>query len=96
MPIHDYVSLLKVDGTLTQVGAPEDGKLEIPAFALIPGRKKLAGSCIGSPDEIREMLTLAAEKNVKPWVEERPMKDANQAMLDMEAGKAKYRFVLVN
>ena len=54
------------------------------------------GSMIGSPGEIREMLQLAAEKNVKPWVEERPMKDANQAMIDMEKGKARYRYVLVN
>ncbi|KAL4971631.1 chaperonin 10-like protein [Aspergillus desertorum] len=96
MPINDYVSLLKVDGILVQVGAPEDGALTIPAFTLIMNRVKLGGSLIGSPDTIREMLELAAEKGVKPWVEERPMKDANQAIKDMEAGDARYRYVLVN
>ncbi|KAA8646673.1 NAD(P)-dependent alcohol dehydrogenase [Aspergillus tanneri] len=46
--------------------------------------------------EICEMLQLAAEKKVQAWVEERPMKEANQAIVDMEAGKARYRYVLVN
>jgi D-arabinose 1-dehydrogenase-like Zn-dependent alcohol dehydrogenase len=42
------------------------------------------------------MLQLAAEKNVKPRVEVRPMKDANQVIVDMEEGKARYRYVLAN
>ncbi|RDW59003.1 NAD(P)-dependent alcohol dehydrogenase [Aspergillus mulundensis] len=96
MPINDYVGLLKVDGTMIQVGAPEDGALTIPAFTLIANRVKLGGSLIGSPDTIREMLELAAAKGVKPWVEERPMKEANKAIVDMEAGDARYRYVLVN
>jgi alcohol dehydrogenase (NADP+) len=56
----------------------------------------VGGSAIGSPEEIREMLQLAAERKIKPWVETRPMKDANQAVQDLEAGKARYRYVLVN
>ena len=42
------------------------------------------------------MLNLAAEKKIKPWVQERPLKDANQAIVDMADGKARYRYVLVN
>jgi len=42
------------------------------------------------------MLQVAAEKNVKPWIQERPLKDANQAIIDLEQGKARYRYVLVN
>lgn len=42
------------------------------------------------------MLQLAADKKIKAWIEERPLKEANQAILDMEAGKARYRYVLVN
>jgi alcohol dehydrogenase (NADP+) len=42
------------------------------------------------------MLQLAADKKIKPWIEERPLKDANQAILDLEEGKARYRYVLVN
>lgn len=42
------------------------------------------------------MLQLAVDKNIKPWVETRPLKDANQAIVDLEAGKPRYRYVLVN
>ncbi|KAJ2891462.1 Alcohol dehydrogenase superfamily [Zalerion maritima] len=96
MPLGDYMGMLKAGGTLVQVGAPEDGALPINAFNLIGGGKKVAGSMIGSPSEITEMLRMAADKGVKPWVEKRAMKDANQAVLDMVAGNARYRYVLVN
>lgn len=42
------------------------------------------------------MLALAAEKKIQPWIQERPLKDANQTIIDMEDGKARYRYVLVN
>lgn len=42
------------------------------------------------------MLHLAVELGIKPWVELRPLEDANQAIVDMEEGKARYRYVLVN
>ncbi|KAL3464584.1 chaperonin 10-like protein [Aspergillus heterothallicus] len=96
MPITDYVSLLKRDGTFVQVGVPEDGALTIPAGVLVMNGVKLGGSLIGSPEVIREMLQLAAEKKIQPWIEERPMKDANKAVVDMEKGDARYRYVLVN
>lgn len=51
---------------------------------------------IGSRAEIEEMLELAVEKNVRAWVQPRPMKDANQAIQDMDAGKARFRYCLVN
>ncbi|EAU32162.1 conserved hypothetical protein [Aspergillus terreus NIH2624] len=96
MPLIDYMSLLKTDGSFVQLGAPEDGALSIPAAALIFKRIKFSGSLIGSPSEIREMLELAAEKKVHPWIEEVPMKEANKAIQDMDAGKARYRYVLTN
>ncbi|OKL55899.1 hypothetical protein UA08_08955 [Talaromyces atroroseus] len=96
MPLAQYVSLLKVDGTLIQLGNPEDGSLSIPAGMLIMRGAKLGGSVIGSPGDIREMLELAAEKQLKPWIEERPMDDANNAIVDMNNGKSRYRYVLVN
>jgi alcohol dehydrogenase (NADP+) len=42
------------------------------------------------------MLQLTAKKNIKPWIEKRPLKDANKAIMDMTAGKARYRYTLVN
>lgn len=97
MPLNDYLSLLKTRGTFIQVGAPDEGKFpEINAFTLITGGLKLGGSAIGSPADIDEMLKLAADQGIKPWIEKRPMKEANQAVIDMEKGKARYRYVLEN
>jgi alcohol dehydrogenase (NADP+) len=96
MPIGDYLALLRIDGALVQVGNPEDGLLAVPTPRLIMGRIKLGGSCIGSPNDIRGMLQLAADKKIKPWIEEQSMKDANKAIVDMDSGKARYRYVLVN
>lgn len=66
------------------------------AFQLIPKSAKIGGSIIGNRKQIEEMLQLAAKANVKAWVQERPMKEANETIKDMVAGKARYRYVLVN
>lgn len=42
------------------------------------------------------MLEFVTEKNIRGLIQERPMKDANNAVVDLEAGKARYRYVLVN
>lgn len=91
----DYLNSLGLDGTLVQVGAPEE-PVPLRIFNILPGRRSIAGSIIGSPKEIRDMFQLAVDKKIKPWVEKRPMKDANQAIVDMTAGKARFRYVLQN
>ncbi|KKK16707.1 hypothetical protein P175DRAFT_0496200 [Aspergillus ochraceoroseus IBT 24754] len=95
MPMAEYIGLLATDGSFVQVGLPDDGVLNAP-IPHLRRRLRIGGSFIGSPDDIREMLALAAEKGLKPWIEEVPMKDANKAIVDMENGKARYRYVLVN
>ncbi|KAF2094525.1 zinc-binding dehydrogenase [Rhizodiscina lignyota] len=97
MPLNSYLRLLKVGGSLVQVGAPDGGELpKVNAFTLIPNRIKIGGSWIGSPNDIEAMLELVAKQNVKPWIQTRSLKDANQAVLDMVAGKARFRYVLIN
>lgn len=96
MPLEGYLSLLRINGTFVQVGAPEDRLPAFNAFALIAKGARIAGNSIGSPREIEEMLDLAVRGRVKPWVEERSMGEANRAVLDMVEGKARYRYVLVN
>lgn len=85
IPLANYLSLLKVGGTLVQLGAPDDA-LNLNAFSLIKTRAQITGSYIGSPGEIREMFDLAAKKLIKPWVEIRSMREANEAIVDMERG----------
>lgn len=96
MPLAEYLSILRIGGTLIQVGIPEDGNLSLNAASLVLNGVNMGGSLIGSPAELREMFELAVKKNVHPVIEERPMKDANQAIVEMEEGKARYRYVLVN
>jgi len=96
MPLMEYLQLLRVKGTFIQVGAPEDKLPDMTAFAFIAKGVKFGGSMIGSPGEIEEMLHFAAKHNVKPWIQKIPMKDANKAIVDMEAGKARYRYSLYN
>lgn len=96
MPLMQYFQLLRTKGQFIQVGAPEDQLPGINCFALIGKGIKFGGSMIGSPQEIREMLELTVKKGVKPWIQKRPLKDANQAVVDMNDGKARYRYVLVN
>ncbi|KAH6981014.1 zinc-binding dehydrogenase [Ilyonectria sp. MPI-CAGE-AT-0026] len=97
MPLTQYLGLLKVGGTFIQVGAPDGGNLPpISAFSLIISGIKVGGSAIGSPADIKAMLDLAVEKKITPWVETRPLREANQAIVDLDQGKARYRYVLVN
>ncbi|KAF5024559.1 hypothetical protein F66182_3322 [Fusarium sp. NRRL 66182] len=95
MPWRQYLGLLRMDGTMVQVGAPE-APIPINIFSLLTIRGKLTSTQTASPDEIREMLELAAAKNLKPWIEMRPMRTANEVLGDLEAGKARFRYVLVN
>ena len=96
MTLGDYFTILKANGVFVQLGVPDGSALPVPIPALIHRGITLAGSLIGSPHEIRDMLLLAAEKNIQPWIEEHPMEDANQVIVDMQGGKARYRYVLVN
>lgn len=96
MPLMDYLTMLDTNGTFCQVGAPEDPIPAFHAFALIGKAVHITGSMIGPPAEIQEMLQLAADKGIKAWTQVRPMKEANEAVVDMEKGHARYRYVLKN
>ncbi|KAL5584293.1 hypothetical protein FOVSG1_013682 [Fusarium oxysporum f. sp. vasinfectum] len=63
MPLADYIGLLRLDGTLVQVGLPE-GQLPFRPGSLTGARRRIAGSSIGSPAEIKEMLQLVADKKL--------------------------------
>ncbi|BGP58581.1 hypothetical protein JCM8202_002343 [Rhodotorula sphaerocarpa] len=96
MPILGYLSLLRPGGNLILVGAPEKPFPALPAFPFILNNVHIGGSCIGSPKIIAEMLEVAAKQKISPWVTKRPLEDVNKAVPDMHAGKARYRYVLVN
>ncbi len=88
-----YLSLLAPDGLLHVVGAVLQ-PLEIPAFALISGRKRVAGSPLGSPATVKMMLDFCARHGIAPQIERFAMEDINEALAHLRAGKARYRLVL--
>jgi alcohol dehydrogenase (NADP+) len=53
-----------------------------------------SGSHIGNKKEALKMLALAAEKNVKPWIEVLDMKDCGKAIERVASNDIRYRFVL--
>lgn len=96
VPVGDYLSLLKKGGSYIQVGLPDDGDFQVPGANIVHGRTKFEGSLIGSPQDLRDMLAFVSEKKIRGIVQERSMKDANNAVVDLEDGKAHFRYVLVN
>lgn len=94
--LSDYLWLLKRDGIFVQVGNPGATGLTLSPWPLFMRRVLVTGSILGTPSETQELFALAAEKKLEFMIETRKMQEANQTMLDMEAGKARYRYVLVN
>ena len=75
------------------VGAPPTPSL-ITAFALLGGRKSLAGSMIGGIPETQEMLDYCAEHNIVSDIEIIEMSKINEAYERMLKGDVRYRFVI--
>jgi uncharacterized zinc-type alcohol dehydrogenase-like protein len=91
--LNAYLQLLKRDGTLTMVGAPET-PLPVGVFSLLFRRRRLAGSIIGGIRETQEMLDFCAERGITADVEVIPIQAINQAFDRLEKGDVKYRFVV--
>jgi alcohol dehydrogenase (NADP+) len=91
--INAYINLLKRDGNLTLVGAPEK-PLPVAAFGLIFGRKSLSGSPIGSIAETQEMLDFCGEHNITADIEMIEVDQINEAYERLLKSDIKYRFVI--
>ena len=89
------LSLVDKEGTFVMVALPEK-PMSLGAGALIRSQVSLAGSIIGAPSMIEEMLDFAVKKNVKPIVEVMPMEKAAEALDKMHNGGARFRIVLEN
>jgi uncharacterized zinc-type alcohol dehydrogenase-like protein len=93
---HDYntyLNLLRTDGTMILVGAPEQ-PTPVQAFSLIAKRRRLAGSLIGGIRETQEMLDFCAAHNIESDVEVIPIQQVNEAYERVLKGDVRYRFVI--
>ncbi|MGL5276253.1 NAD(P)-dependent alcohol dehydrogenase [Myroides sp.] len=91
--INAYLSLIKRDGGLTLVGAPEH-PLSVSAFSLILNRISFSGSLIGGIKETQEMLDFCGKHNITSDIELIQIQDINKAYDRLLKGDVKYRFVI--
>jgi uncharacterized zinc-type alcohol dehydrogenase-like protein len=88
-----YFAALAPRGRLHTVGALME-PIPASAFSLIVGQKSLSGSPLGSPATIAMMLEFCARHRIEPMTEHFPMRNVNEALDHLRAGKARYRIVL--
>ncbi|CAN5473329.1 NAD(P)-dependent alcohol dehydrogenase [soil metagenome] len=93
LPMDKYLSLLRLDGTMVNVGAPAE-PLSVPAFALIPMRRSWAGSMIGGIRQTQEMLDFCAEHNLGAEIEIVSGEQIDEAYDRVVASDVRYRFVI--
>lgn len=88
-----FFGLLKLDGSLVNVGAP-DKPLSVNVFPLIMMRRSFSGSVIGSIKETQEMLNFCAKHNITPEIEVIEPAQVNAAYERVLKSDVRYRFVL--
>jgi uncharacterized zinc-type alcohol dehydrogenase-like protein len=91
--VNAYLNLLKLDGTLTLVGAPEH-PLPVAAFNLLLPRRNFSGSAIGGIAETQEMLDFCAEHGITSEIEMINIQQINEAYERLLKSDVKYRFVI--
>jgi uncharacterized zinc-type alcohol dehydrogenase-like protein len=89
--INAYIQLLRRDGNITMVGAP-DKPLPVSVFGLIFKRRSFSGSPIGGIPETQEMLDFCGEHNITSDVEVIPIQKVNEAYERLLKSDVKYRF----
>ncbi len=90
-----YVAALRPKGMLCIVGASAT-PMQIAGPSLISLEKAVSGSNTGSPQDLVEMLDVAARHGVKAVTEKFAMAKANEAVAKVKKNQVRYRAVLAN
>jgi alcohol dehydrogenase (NADP+) len=88
-----YLRLLRVDGTLVELGMPEH-PMQVPPMPLAGMRRSLSGSMIGGIPETQEMLDFCAAHGVTPETEVIDASYVNEAYERVLSSDVRYRFVI--
>jgi len=91
--VNAYLNLLKRDGTMVLVGAPNT-PVGVASFSLIFKRRNFAGSLIGGLPETQEMLDFCGKHGLVSDIEIIPIQKINEAYERMLKSDVKYRFVI--
>jgi uncharacterized zinc-type alcohol dehydrogenase-like protein len=91
--VNPYLNLLRLDGTMCQVGLPE-APPQIAPFAIITNRRSFAGSMIGGMTETQEMLDYCADHGIVSDIELTSIDKLAEAYDRVVKSDVKYRFVI--
>jgi uncharacterized zinc-type alcohol dehydrogenase-like protein len=91
--LNAYLQLLRPYGAMAIVGVPPN-PLEVHAFSLINGNRRLSGSSIGNVKETQEMLDFCAQHRITADVEVIAAEQINAAYERMLKNDVRYRFVI--
>ncbi|HWC33375.1 MAG TPA: NAD(P)-dependent alcohol dehydrogenase [Mycobacteriales bacterium] len=91
--IDRYLSLLRLDGTLVNVGAPPE-PMSVGAYSLMTNRRSLAGSGIGGIRETQEMLDFCAAHGLGATIETIEADQIDEAWDRVVDSDVRYRFVI--
>ncbi|MFN0119339.1 MAG: alcohol dehydrogenase catalytic domain-containing protein [Blastocatellia bacterium] len=84
---------LRRAGTLAVVGMTPD-PIKVSTVALVSGEYKIVASAVGSRQDLRDVLQLAAEGKIRCHHETRPLDDINDILTSMKEGRLNGRVVL--
>jgi propanol-preferring alcohol dehydrogenase len=84
---------LRPTGTLLVVGLPAD-PICFPPILMAAGEIRIQASTVGTRQDLREVLAMAAAGKVRCQVAARPLADANEALNQLRRGQVSGRLVL--
>jgi alcohol dehydrogenase, propanol-preferring len=84
---------LRPTGTLLAVGLPAN-EISFPAIMMAAGEVNIKASAVGTREDLKQVLALAAAGKLHCQVAARPLADVNAVFEDMRAGKIAGRVVL--
>jgi uncharacterized zinc-type alcohol dehydrogenase-like protein len=93
LPIDSYLSLLRLNGALVNVGAPPDA-LSLSVFSLLDNRRTFAGSSIGGIRETQEMLEFCGAHGIGCDIEVVTGEDIDRSYDRVVDSDVRYRFVI--
>ncbi|PYX73567.1 MAG: hypothetical protein DMG78_08640 [Acidobacteria bacterium] len=84
---------LRPTGTLVVVGLPAE-PICFPPVLMAAGEIRIQASTVGTRQDLREVLAMAAAGKVRCQVASRPLADANEALNQLRRGQVSGRLVL--
>jgi len=88
-----YLGLVGLDGSLVNVGLPEE-TMPVSPFSLLTNRRSLSGSMIGGIAETQEMLDFCGKHNIVSDIELITPDQINEAYERVIKSDVRYRFVI--